>query len=57
MSNEQKMSVDFILDRMSSALSTATLSDNLVSYASGSIAILHTELNLRQTLLGGQSFR
>ena len=42
---------------MSSLVSTAILSDNLLSYSSGSIAISHTELNLKQTLLGGQSFR
>lgn len=43
--------------RMSSALSPVILSDNLVCYSSGSLPISPTELNLRQTLLGGQSFR
>jgi hypothetical protein len=42
---------------MSSATPTVTLSDNLIPYFSGSIAVSHTELNLKQTLLGGQSFR
>ena len=38
-------------------LSTTTLSENLIVYSSGSIEILRSELNLKQTLLGGQSFR
>ncbi|CAF2315383.1 unnamed protein product [Rotaria sp. Silwood2] len=37
--------------------STSILSDNLIHYCSGSIPISSTELNLKQTLLGGQSFR
>lgn len=35
----------------------STLSDNLIVYSTGSIPILPKELNLKQTLLGGQSFR
>ncbi|CAF1081974.1 unnamed protein product [Rotaria sordida] len=37
--------------------STSTLSDNLIIYSTGSIPIITKELNLKQTLLGGQSFR
>jgi hypothetical protein len=37
--------------------SISTLSDNLIIYSSGSIPIAVKELNLKQTLLGGQSFR
>jgi hypothetical protein len=37
--------------------SISTLSDNLIIYSSGSIPIISKELNLKQTLLGGQSFR
>lgn len=31
--------------------------ENLIIYSSGSIPILTKELNLKQTLLGGQAFR
>jgi len=37
--------------------SISTLSNNLFIYSSGSIPIISKELNLKQTLLGGQSFR
>lgn len=37
--------------------SSTTLSENLIVYSSGSIEIPRSELNLKQTLLGGQSFR
>ncbi|CAF3421753.1 unnamed protein product [Rotaria sp. Silwood1] len=37
--------------------STSALSDNLIIYSTGSIPIIAKELNLKQTLLGGQSFR
>ena len=45
---------------MSSAKSLSamcTLSDDLIPYYSGSIPVPSSELNLRQTLHGGQSFR
>ncbi|UJR25563.1 hypothetical protein I4U23_006908 [Adineta vaga] len=38
-------------------LSISVLSNNLIQYSSGSIPISSIELNLKQTLLGGQSFR
>jgi hypothetical protein len=37
--------------------SISTVSNNLIIYSSGSIPIISKELNLKQTLLGGQSFR
>jgi len=37
--------------------SISIFSDNLIIYSSGSIPIISKELNLKQTLLGGQSFR
>ncbi len=48
--------------RMSCLLTTSlpsisAVSNNLIIYSSGSIPIISKELNLKQTLLGGQSFR
>lgn len=43
--------------RMHFLTSILTLSDDLVIYSSGTIPILSKELNLKQTLLGGQAFR
>jgi len=40
-----------------SVSSTSTLFNTLIDYSSGLIPISDTELNLKQTLLGGQSFR
>ena len=37
--------------------SISNLSDNLLIYSSGTIPIISKELNLKQTLLGGQAFR
>lgn len=43
---------------MSSIFSPVKIhSDELIEYSSGSISISSSELNLKQTLLGGQSFR
>ncbi|CAF3672253.1 unnamed protein product [Rotaria sordida] len=45
------------MSSLTSSSLTSIVSDNLIHYCSGSIPISFTELNLKQTLLGGQSFR